>query len=166
MIKYTISNKSNKAFLKWSAKGNEEYRNAVSYALETLLPMTEEAGFKWVEKTPDGFKIPSFYIDMSRSTKSGYERVSFNFNKYRKLKFAIAFTISDPSADYVRNVIGGLAPRNKEDHVQHWWGVSLFDLNKQKTFKKDVDKVAKILPQVIGFLTDGTVGENIWISRS
>ena len=101
---------------------------------------------------------------MSRFTEHGYECISFNFNKYRKLKFTIAFTVSDPSADYARTVIGNLVPRKKEDCNQHWWGASLISLNKQKAFKKDVDKVAKILPQVIDFFEVGTVGANIWVS--
>ena len=164
MAQYIINTKSKKAFLRWCAKGAEDYQRAVSYALETLLPMIEDTDFKWVDKTPDGHKNPSFYVEMSRFTEHGYECISFNFNKYRKLKFTIAFTVSDPSADYARTVIGNLVPRKKEDCNQHWWGASLISLNKQKAFKKDVDKVAKILPQVIDFFEVGTVGANIWVS--
>lgn len=166
MLKYTISKKSKKAFLRWCSKGDAEYQNAVSYALEALIPMIEEAGFEWMDKTPDGYKNPSFVIDMVRSTERGYECISFNFNKYRKLKFDLGFTISDPSTDYIRTVLGQLVPKKRDDYYQHWWGATLLSLNKQKAFKKEVDKVAKILPQVIGFLTDGTLGENTWVSNS
>ena len=56
MTKYALSKKSKKAFLRWCAKGDEDYQSAVSYALETLLPIIVEAGFEWVDKTPDGYK--------------------------------------------------------------------------------------------------------------
>ena len=164
MTQYSIHKKSKKAFLRWCAKGDEEYQNAISYALDSLLPMAEQAGFEWIDKTPDGYKNPYFYVEMSRFTEHGYECVSFNFNKYKKLKFSISFTVSDPSADYVRTVIGQLVPRKKENYSQHWWGASLISFNKQKAFKKDVDKVAKLLPQVIDFFTVGTIGQNIWVS--
>lgn len=166
MVQYAINAKSKKAFLRWCAKGDEEYQLAISYALETLLPMIERAGFEWVNKTPDGHKNPSFYIEMARSTERGYECVSFNFNKHKKLNFAVAFTISDPSAEYARTTIGGLVPRKSDDFNQHWWGAALLSLNKEKAFKKNVDKVAKLLPQIIDFLAAGTVGANIWVSES
>lgn len=166
MTKYAINKKSEKAFLRWCAKGDADYQSAVSYALKFLLPMAEQAGFEWVDKSPDGYINPLFYVEMSRSTARGYECISFNFNKYRKMKFAIAFTISDPSKEYVRTAIGNLVPRKSKDYNQYWWGASLLSLNKQKAFKKDVDKVAKLLPQVIDFLSDGKVGDNIWVSEN
>ena len=138
----------------------------MSYALESLLPIAEQAGFEWVDKSPNGYKNPSFYVEMSRSTELGYECISLNFNKYKKLKFTIAFTVSDPSKEYVRTAIGNLVPRKSKDYNQHWWGVSLLSLNKQIAFKKDVDKVAKLFPQIIDFFVIGAVGLNIWVSEN
>ena len=166
MAQYIINTKSKKAFLRWCAKGAEDYQRAVSYALETLLPMIEDTDFKWVDKTPDGHKNPSFYVEMARTTERGYECISFNFNKDKKLKFAVAFTISDPSAEYARTAIGGLVPRKSDDYNQFWWGASLLSLNKEKTFKSNVDKVAKLIPQIIDFFATEAVGANIWVSWS
>ena len=64
MTKYALSKKSKKAFLRWCAKGDEDYQSAVSYALETLLPIIVEAGFEWVDKTPDGYKVPNFMLSL------------------------------------------------------------------------------------------------------
>lgn len=162
MTKYAISKKSKKAFLRWCAKGDASYQSAISYALETLLPVVEEAGFKWVEKSPDGFKTPSFMIDLERPKPKGIERININFDKYKKLNFSVTGTISEKSTPYRRIVISRIVKYKSEFAKASIWGASIFSLNKRRVFKKEADRVAKLLPQLINFLDTGNVGPNIY----
>ena len=162
MTKYAISKKSKRAFLRWCAKGDVNYQGAISYALETLLPIIEEAGFEWVEKSPDGFKTPSFMIDLERRKPTGIEHININFDKYKKLNFSVTGTVSEKSTPYRRIVISRIVKYKSEFAKASIWGASIFSLNKGRVFKKETDRVGKFLPQLISFFDSGNVGPNVY----
>jgi len=162
MSQYSVNKKSKKAFLRWSAKGDDDFQLIAAYAVNLLVPVMEKAGFKWVETSPDGFKTSHFMIDMERRTESGIECVTYNFDKYRKYKFSITCTVSESSSPFKRNVISRLVKYKSELDKASWWGASKLSLNKEKSFKKEVDKVATLLPQILNFLSNGEIGPNIY----
>jgi len=161
-MKYKASIKSKKAFLRWCSKGDESYQRVVEYALDAILPILDKADFEWVEKSPDGYKTPHFMIDFERKTERGIEIVGLNFEKYRRYRFKVNSVVLENVPPFKRILGGDLVRYQSELDKAKWWGTSWLSINKEKAFKKEVDKVSKMLPQILDFLSDETAGPNIW----
>lgn len=162
MVQYRIEKTSKKAFLRWCAKGDADFQRIASYAVDSLLPVMEHEGFRWVERSLDDLKVPNFMIEMERRTDEGIECITYNFDKYQKYRFAITCTIAEPSRPFRRKVISRLVRYKSELDKARWWGASLLNFNKEKAFKKEVDKVSGLLPQLLDFLATGHIGANVY----
>lgn len=162
MTRYKPGAKSAKAFTRWCFKGDEDYQRAVEYALEALLPPFEDAGFDWVEENLEGFRTPSYMIDLERRSATHAERVTINFDKHRRYRFNVIVRVKEIERPQNWLRAGDLVARKGRSYSQKWWGASSWSPFKVSVFKKNVDKVTRLLPQIFKFLEDGTAGPNLW----
>jgi len=155
-----------RAFKRWLALGPKSREAQASYAMRLFLPALEVVGFKWVEKGFDGVNAQVNAIELERENVQGQiDFISIIFDKYRSPRFQIALGTKEKLVPH-KWVRGGRIVRRKSGLDKHnWWGAKWWHLNKGVRFAFAVNEVFAILPQAVDFLSNGTVGPNIWESK-
>jgi hypothetical protein len=153
-----------RAFERWAKKGSTEYQELVRYAIDIYQPLMEEQGFEWAERSLDIGKPQVNSMEFQRKNGDDtFDYVVFLFDKYQKPKFKVLSATKEIVEPHKRLKSGRVVQYQSELDKASWWNVRWWQIDKASMFRKNVDKVAKILPYVVRFLDDGTPHPNIWI---
>ena len=152
-----------RAFFRWLAKGPKEREEQAKHAIDLFLPILEDAGFDWVEHEFDGGRAQVNSVSLEREQVPGQiDFIVIIFDKNRTASFQVA--VGRKEKQYPHHWIrGGSIVWGKSGLDKHnWWGAKWHSVNKRKAFEDGVMNVAKAFPQALKFLSDGTVGPQIW----
>ena len=129
------------------------------YLLEQLKPKLNELGFEVVGTDIKDSRTTATHVQFERQQNETYDGLTIIFDKYWRPKFQIIFSRRDiaPPHKFIRS--GHLVRRRGQ--ITCWWGIRWFSLNKEKAWRKSIDKVSCRLRQIDVFLETASDGKNI-----
>ena len=131
-------------------------------AVAPCLEVLKAEGFKAVRQEFDGKSAQPNAISLERVRGDELDFVRIIFDKFGRGRFKVisGTRLSAPPYNWVR--AGDLVRWSTDDDAAKWWGTSWWNLNKQQAVKAAAMKVARLLPQFLTFLSDGSVGRNVY----
>ena len=154
-----------KGFRRWAATASAKRATSLEHAVTSLIPLLESAGFLWVDKSFDCGVVPVHTINLEREVALGrVDYVQIVFDKRQRPQFQVLFGSKEkePPHRWVR--AGALVWKKSESVKYKLWGARWWSLDREAALVSAVDVVAALLPQLLQFLSDGVVGENVWVS--
>lgn len=156
-----------KAFTRWAALADSEMESALLCAVDTLASVPLAAGFEYVEKAFDSIGVPPFAVSVERSPTFGVtDYICFGFDKRHRARFQIYFGSKETAHPHRWIRAGALVWKNGSELDQYkWWGAKWWQPNKVASFKKAVEQVAQLMPQVVHYLSTGLAGPDIFSEK-
>jgi hypothetical protein len=153
-----------KGFRRWASTASEKHVAALEYAVASLVPHLESAGFLWTDRTFDCGGAPAHTINLEREVVQGrVDFVQLIFDKHHRARLQVLFGSKEkaPPHRWVRS--GALVWKKESASVEYkWWGARWWHVDKDAALMNAVNAVAALLPQLLRFLADGMAGDNVW----
>lgn len=160
--------KSEKVFVKWLLRGPERMRDTGEKVVATIVPLIENAGFIWVDKTFDIGPVQANEIALERTNVDrSVDFISIYFDKYRKPKFEVWGGTKRPDTPNDWEWVKGATLVWKQDDGYRYkqWAPNWWQLSRTAAKTKVVNDVARYIPQMIGYLNGEPPGPNVRVSK-
>ncbi|MEL6324241.1 MAG: hypothetical protein AAFQ84_08445 [Pseudomonadota bacterium] len=154
-------NKHKRSHQKWLAKGPTGKTVLLQEAIDLCVGYFEAQGFNWVSQSFDGDRVRSFEILMERPTSRKVEQIEFGFDPGWNMAFWVSFRVKDSSPPHQMTLCKDLAHFRKFDIEPTRWGPRWWNIRRDFVFRRDANKVATFLPEIIACLEDGKIGKHI-----
>ena len=117
-------------------------------------------GFEKVNREFDGQKKYSMALRFERiRNKELGEWIEVVFDKYGARRFYINLGVTELLHGHNHVKLGALVRSQKQ--YQYWWGAKWYSLFRKRVWLKDITQVQNYIPQMVSFLREGSVGNNI-----
>lgn len=143
-------------------KGKRSFLKAREDAIAPCIRVLEAVGFRLVRQGFDGYPAQSNAVSLERVRSDEVDFVSFVFDKNGRGRFQVSSGTkrNAPPFEWVRS--GDLVRWPSNLVAAKWWGGPWWHLRPVRRIESRAAGVAKLLPQLLTFLADGSVGQNVY----
>lgn len=161
----SVAGAKGRAFRRWAATANRRRATVLEYAVASLVPQLERAGFHWVDKSFDCGAVPGHTVNLERElAQNRIDYVQIVFDRRQRARFQILFGSKDKDFPHRWVRAGALVWKKSESVENKWWGARWWHLHQNAALVSAVDSVRPLLPQLFHFLDGGSIGDNVWAS--
>lgn len=143
-------------------KGRRKFLEARAEAVAPCILVLENAGFKLVRQEFDGYPAQPHAISLERmrSDEVDFVRIVFDKNGRGRFQVSSGTKRNIPPFEWVRS--GDLVRWPSNVVAAKWWGGPWWHLQPVRRIESRSAKVAALLPQILTFLANGSVGPNVY----